>query len=85
MQTVAYCLVLARAIGIFYKKRTFNQVPVSPSVGSHKDTSHAPVMLLCLSTGRWGSVLEEPVEAAGEVALQAAGRFVASLTVVNVK
>src|SRR6059036_3669732 len=30
------------------------------------------VMLLCLSSGQWGSVFEEAAEAAGEVALEAA-------------
>jgi len=39
----------------------------------------APVMLLCLSSVRWGSVLEEPVEAAGEVAFEAAVCFAAGL------
>jgi hypothetical protein len=34
-------------------------------------------MLLCLSSHRW-RVLEEPVEIAGEVALEAAGRFAAA-------
>jgi hypothetical protein len=32
-------------------------------------------MLLCSSSRHWGSVFEEPVEAAGEVALEAAGCF----------
>src|SRR6266511_133049 len=35
----------------------------------------APEMLLCLSSRHWGSVFEEAVEAAGEVALEAAGCF----------
>src|SRR6266508_833961 len=34
-----------------------------------------PEMLLCLSSRHWGSVFEEAVEAAGEVALEAAGCF----------
>src|SRR6266545_4037657 len=37
--------------------------------------SGGQVMLLCLSSRHWGSVFEEAVEAAGEVALEAAGCF----------
>ncbi len=36
-------------------------------------------MILCVSTGRWGSVLEEPEEVSGEVALDAAVGFAAGL------
>src|SRR2546430_12280198 len=36
-------------------------------------------MLLCLSSRRWRSVFEEPVELAGEVALEAAGCFASCL------
>jgi hypothetical protein len=36
-------------------------------------------MLLCLSSVRWGSVLEESEEAAGEVALEAAVCFAPGL------
>jgi hypothetical protein len=32
-------------------------------------------MFLCLSSGQWGSVFEESVEVAGEVAFEAAGGF----------
>ena len=39
----------------------------------------APVMLLCLSSGQWRSVFEESVEAAGEVALEAAVGFASCL------
>src|SRR5205823_194033 len=36
------------------------------------DRSPGPAMLLCLSSRQWRSVFEEAVEAAGEVALEAA-------------
>jgi hypothetical protein len=44
-----------------------------------RDPSSGPVMLLCLSSRQWRSVFEEPVEVAGEVALEAAGCFAVAL------
>jgi hypothetical protein len=40
------------------------------------------MMLLCLSS-RWWRVLEEPVEVAGEVALEAAGGLAAGFSVTS--
>src|SRR5436190_21800027 len=49
---------------------------------SRRITSRAVGMLLCLSSGRWW-VLEESVEVAGEVALEAAGGLAAAVALAD--
>src|SRR6266545_1615170 len=61
----------ANARAIFFPPYLFRSARRSCSTG--------PVMLLCLSSLQRRSVFEEPVEAAGEVALEAAGRFASTL------
>jgi hypothetical protein len=61
-------------------RATYRMLPLdSESCVRRTLASPAPAMLLCLSSREWRSVLEEAVEAAGEVALEAAVCFASGL------
>jgi hypothetical protein len=62
--------------------RARRKLPVADEASTTVRRSDAPAMLLCLSSGH-RRILEEPVEAAGEVALEAAERFAPALALLD--